>query len=306
VQARQLGQAAAADTQRRTFLQSSIHDLAKRRYSCRNYVDRPLGDTERQALAGVLASLGTGPFGNRGRFSLVAATQTDQDSLKGLGTYGIIKGATGFIVGAVEPGPRDMEDYGYCMEQAVLAATDLGLGTCWLGGTFTKSSFARKIGATRSEVVPAVVAVGYPAEASRSHWIRRRAGSDRRLPPGQLFSEGGPGYPLDLSRAVEYADVLEVVRWAPSASNKQPWRLVRSGETWRFYLERTKGYGKGAVSSLIKMADLQRVDMGIAMCHFELAARERALTGRWVIEQPQLDDTSAGLEYAASWVPAGR
>ena len=35
------------------------------------------------------------------------------------------------------------------------------------------------------------------------------------------------------------------------------------------------------------MADLQRVDMGIAMCHFELAARERGLAGRWVVEQPR-------------------
>ena len=287
-------------------MKSSIHELAKRRYSCRSYVDRPLDDTERQALTEVLGSLGAGPFGNRARFSLMAATRTDRDALRGLRTYGIIKGATGFIVGAVEPGPGDMEDYGYCLEQAVLAATDLGLGTCWLGGTFTKSSFARKIEATRSEVVPAVVAVGYPVEASRGHWIRQRAGSDHRLPRGRLFFEGGPEAPLDLSRAGDYAEVLEVVRWAPSASNKQPWRLVRSGVTWRFYLERTKGYGTGALSSFMKMADLQRVDMGIALCHFELAARERGLAGRWVVEQPQLDAVFADLEYTVSWVPGGR
>jgi nitroreductase len=283
-------------------LKDSIYDLAKRRYSCRNYVERPLADAEREALAAVLASLNTGPFGNRCRFALLAATQDDREALKGLGTYGFIKGATGFIVGTVRPGAGDMEDYGHCLENAVLAATDLGLGTCWLGGTFTKSSFARKIGAERSEVVPAVVSVGYPTETSRSNWVRRSAGSDRRLPPEQLFFEGRPGDPLELSRAGDYADALEVVRWAPSASNKQPWRLVRSAETWRFYLERTKGYGKGRVFSFVKMADLQRVDMGIAMCHFELAARERGLAGRWVVEQQLPDAASTGLEYTASWI----
>ena len=80
--------------------------------------------------------------------------------------------------------------------------------------------------------------------------------------------------------------MLEVVRWAPSASNKQPWRVVRGRKRWHFYLARTKGYGKGLLTSLVKLADLQRVDMGIAMCHFELAAREAGIEGRWVTDRP--------------------
>jgi hypothetical protein len=294
-----------ANIEGRKILKSSIDDIVKRRYSCRAYVDRPIEAADRQTLSEFLASLGAGPFGSRTRFSLVAATEKDRESLKGLGTYGFIKGATGFMVGAVKPGPRDMEDYGYLLEQAVLVATDLGLGTCWLGGSFTKSSFARKIGATRSEVVPAVVAVGYAAEGSRSEdRIREHAGSDRRLPREQLFLEGKPGEPLDLSRAAGYADVLEAVRWAPSASNKQPWRLVRSGEVWHFYLQQSKAHRTDrAVSLLLRLADLPRVDMGIAMCHFELAAREHGLAGRWVVDQPALDTTAAGLEYTVSWIP---
>ncbi len=285
-------------------MKSSIDDLVKRRYSCRTYVERPIEAADRQALSEFLASLGTGPLGSRTRFSLVAATEEDRESLKGLGTYGFIKGATGFIVGAAAAGPKNMEDYGYGLEQAVLAATDLGLGTCWLGGTFTKSSFARKIEATRSEVVPAVVAVGYPADGSKGGWVRERAGSDRRLPREQLFWEGGPEEPLDLSHAAGYSEVLEAVRWAPSASNKQPWRVVRSGENWHFYLQRKKGYGKGsALSSLLRLADLQRVDMGIAMCHFELVARERGLAGRWAVQQPAFDAMPPGLEYTVSWIP---
>lgn len=285
-------------------MRTPLDDLVGRRYSCRSYTEQPIDAAAREALSEFLGSLGAGPFGNRTRFSLVAATETGRDSLKGLGTYGTIKGSPGFIVGAVEPGPRDLEDYGHCLEQAVLAATDLGLQTCWLGGSFSKSSFARKIGATKDESVPAVVAVGYPADGSRGSLIRKRAGSDRRLPLGQLFFEETLAKPLDPSGAAEYADVLEVVRWAPSASNKQPWRVVRSGQTWHFYLQRTKGYGKGtATFALLRLADLQRVDMGIAMCHFELAALERGLAGHWVIQQPPPTAGSSGAEYSASWVP---
>jgi nitroreductase len=282
-------------------VKNSVHELVQSRYSCRNYLQRPLEDAHREGVAAALASLGAGPLGNPCRFALLAATQDDRAALKGLGTYGFIKGATAFVVGAVRPAPGDMEDYGYCLERAVLEATDLGLGTCWLGGTFTKSSFARRIGAQPGEVIPAVVAVGYPKEDSRKHWLRRSVGSERRLPHSQLFLEGSSTAPLDLALSADLADVLETVRWAPSASNKQPWRLLRSGRTWHFYLERTPGYGKGLFSALVTRADLQRVDMGIAMCHFELAAREAGLVGRWVIEQPALDTVPAGWEYTASW-----
>ena len=295
-----------ANEERRKTLNRSVEDLIKRRYSCRTYVDRPIEAADQQALSLFLESLSAGPLGSRTRFSLVAAAEHDRESLRGLGTYGFIKGAAGFIVGAVMPSPRDMEDYGYGLERAVLAATDLGLGTCWLGGTFTKSSFAKKIGATRSEVVPAVVAVGYPAEGSKSGRLRQQAGSDHRLPREQLFWDESPGEPLDFARATAYADVLEAVRWSPSASNKQPCRLIRSGEIWHFYLQRTSRYGKGsAVFSLLRLADLQRVDMGIAMCHFALLARERGLAGRWVVEQPVRDAAPAGLEYTVSWIPEG-
>ncbi len=41
------------------------------------------------------------------------------------GTYGVIKGAGVFLVGAMERGHRDMEDFGYLFEQIILFATEL-------------------------------------------------------------------------------------------------------------------------------------------------------------------------------------
>ncbi len=52
---------------------------------------------------------------------------------------------------------------------------------------------------------------------------------------------------------------------------------------------RSKGYGKGsALFTVLRIADLQRVDLGIAMCHFELVAREAGLDGGWVVADPGL------------------
>ena len=314
-------------------MKSPISELVEKRYSCRTYIDRPIEDADRQALAEFLGSLKTGPFGSRVRFALVAATGEDRAALKGLGTYGFIKDAPGFLVGTVEQSPKNLEDYGYALECAVLAATDLGLQTCWLGGTFNKSTFARKVGATKGETVPAVAAVGYPTEQSRDTKMRQRVGAPYRLPPEQLFFDGAFGRPLDLtgrrragasagadsgarlgaagadSGPGAYAAALEALRWAPSASNKQPWRVLRHGGAWHFLLQRTKGYAKGGVFNLLRIADLQRVDMGIGMCHFELVARQFGLTGRWAADAPPPAETGweglEGVEYVASWVPGG-
>jgi hypothetical protein len=93
------------------------------------------------------------------------------------------------------------------------------------------------------------------------------------------------------------------VRWAPSASNKQPWRIVRNENAFHFYLSRTKGYGKGSLLfSLLRIVDLQRVDLGIAMCHFELTARELGFAGRWAVQDPDIAKPDDRTEYIVSWI----
>jgi hypothetical protein len=80
-----------------------------------------------------MANNNVGPFGSPVRFSLVAAKPGESETLKKLGTYGFIKGARAFIIGAIKHSEKNLEDYGYLMEQVILFATSLGLGTCWLG-----------------------------------------------------------------------------------------------------------------------------------------------------------------------------
>jgi len=286
----------------------SATELIDARYSCRTYRDEPIAADAREGLIAHLAAHTVGPFGSPARFAVVAAAPDDPEALRRLGTYGFIKGATGYLVGAAGRGPKDHEDYGYLVEQAILYATGLGLGTCWLGGTFTKGRFAARLGGlSRDEIMPAVVSLGYPGDDGTARIHEREAGN-RRLPASSLFFEGLFGTPLALAPNDPYVAVLEAVRMAPSASNKQPWRLVRSGADWHFYLQRTKGYGKGStLFAVLRLADLQRVDLGIALCHFELAARERGLAGRWLLAEPDLGPLGTGLEYTATWRsgPAG-
>ena len=276
----------------------------RQRYSCRTYANQMIAEDKRAHLSDFAASLRVRPLGSPCRFRLVAATEEDSQSLRGLGTYGFIKGAAGFIIGATEEGAKSLEDFGYLMEQIILLATDLGLGTCWLGGSFTRSRFAKKISASRQEIIPAVTSVGYIAARPRKfdQFIRGEASSDHRRPWEWLFFEGEFGEPLEQSVAGAYAAVLEMVRLGPSASNLQPWRIVRRDNMWHFYLKRKLGYRESGAAKLMKTADLQRVDMGIAMCHFELTAREKGLPGEWVVADPDLPGADNLTEYTVSWM----
>jgi nitroreductase len=287
------------------FFNQPTIEMIKQRYSCRIYQDRPVEESLQAQVIQFLAANTTAPFGSQVRFALVAAIEQDRRALRGLGTYGFIKDAAGFIIGAVGSSKKNMEDYGYLMERAILFATGIGLGTCWLGGFFTRSSFARKLDLHSDEFMPAVASTGYAVENSRARdAIRKRAGSDNRFQWETLFFEEEFGKPISNGQVGAYAGPLEMVRQGPSASNKQPWRIVRQGHAWHFYLHRTPGYGSGLVSLFLRKCDLQRVDLGIAMCHFELTAREAGLDGSWVEKEPGITKPDGLTEYSVSWFEA--
>lgn len=281
-----------------------VEEVIQQRYSCRTYRREPLSGGLQSKLGTFAASSTRGPLGCQARFELVADSEQEPNKLRSLGTYGFIQGASAYLVGAMDRDNFSPEDYGYLLEKFVLYATDLGLGTCWLGGTFTKSSFASKINAKSNELVPAVSPVGYIAEKPRriETWLKGRRGTKHRLSWPELFFVGEFGNYLQRGDLDGYGEALEMVRLGPSASNRQPWRILRQGELWHFYLQRTPGYRENRLTRWTTVADLQRIDMGIAMSHFELTARENGLDGSWVVDEPRIQKPDIHTEYTVSWI----
>jgi nitroreductase len=284
-------------------MESMIKAINKR-VSVRSYTDQSIEREEKQKIMDLLRSANEGPFGHKVRFALIDFSEMDKNEVRSLGTYGFISGAQLFIVSAIKDGlgeigvARAMVDLGYCFEKVILGATNMGLGTCWLGGTFKRANFAKRMNASEDELVPAVSPIGYARDKRtiREIAIRRFANSDHRKPWDELFFDGNLNTPLSKESAGAYAVPLECVRLGPSASNNQPWRVVyqKSQRALHFYLKRTLGYNKfnGRI-------DLQLVDMGISLCHFELSAREKGLVGGWEVAKPDL--LSGDAEYIATW-----
>ena len=281
----------------------SLVEAVRARVSCRSFAEQPLAPEQQRALQGAIDALGPGPFGSAVRVALVTPDGLDAGVGRKLGTYGVVRGASSYLVGCVAEGPRDMEDFGWVFERVILEATRLGLGTVWLGGTFRRGAFGEAVAASEVEVVPAVTPVGTPA-ARRTvvdRMFRWAAGSRKRKPFEELVSDADTGAPLAAAEAGPLADALELVRIGPSASNLQPWRLAldRGAGSVHLYLLRTPRYASRFA------VDLQRIDMGIAMAHLGVGAAAAGLSGAWR-KTPEAAPAAPPLRagYVATWTPA--
>lgn len=193
------------------------------------------------------------------------------------GTHGlsspVITGTETWIAGKLRRVDHAEETFGFAFERVVLYAWSRGVGTTWIAGTMDRAAFERAMALEADEVMPCVSPLGRPAAklSIREALMRKGVRADSRLPFDTLFFDGSFEKPLTESSAGSLSEPLEMVRWAPSAVNKQPWRIVLAGDAAHFYEKRSRGYLSA------DGWDLQKVDMGIAMCHFAcgLEAQDR-------------------------------
>ncbi len=215
-------------------------------------------------------------------------------------TSAVIVGTDTFIAGKMNRVPHAEEAFGFTFERIVLFAESMGVGTTWIAGTMNREAFERAMNVGEGEVMPCVSPLGYPAAkmSLRETMMRKGIKADSRFDFGELFFDSDFGTPLTEEKAGELKDALEAVRLAPSAVNKQPWRVVIDGNKAHFYEKRSKGY----VSA--NGWDLQKIDMGIALCHFELVAAERGFDVSFEISDPGIR-TDEDTIYIASYTVSG-
>lgn len=208
----------------------------------------------------------------------------------------VIIGEDTYVAAKHKKAPNAEVAFGYSFEKFILFATSLGLGTVWLAGTLDRNSFEKAIELKEDEVMPAVSPIGYAAKkrSVRETLMRKGIKSDDRLPFETLFFKGGFQQPLKETEAGHWLIPLQMLRLAPSATNKQPWRVIVDGNKVHFYEEQTKGYARESTG------DIQKVDLGIAICHFEIAAIEQGLKGNITQNDPGFA-VSNNTEYIATY-----
>jgi hypothetical protein len=262
-----------------------ITEIIKLRNSVRSYENTELSKEVKEKLQTYLDEINNseGVFGGKIRIKLVEKDNGDKE-IK-LGTYGVIKGAKYYLVVACEKSKYDLEDLGFLFEKVILYCTSLGLGTVWMGGTFNKGNFSKAMQLKENEIQPIISPVGI--ESGKKSILSKLMGSNalKRKEFNQIFFNEKFDTPLTYEEAKEYSEVLEMVRIAPSAMNKQPWRILKEGNNYHIYSD-----------SKIEMG---RIDIGICICHFSLVAKEKGLKGEIKVLSDKGHDK---YKYVASWI----
>ena len=260
-------------------------NVVKGRKSVRSYDGRPLTAEDRGKLEAYIGALDN-PFGVPVRFALLDAAEHGLSSP-------VLTGEKLYVAGLVGEAPDWETAYGFTFEKLLLYAWSLGVGSVWIGGTMKREVFERAAGRAAGERMPCVSPLGYPApkRSIKETLMRKGIAADQRKPLDELFFDGDFSTPLASGGAE--AELMEAVRWAPSAVNKQPWRILRQGSLWHFY-ERHDG---GFIHP--ETGDLQRIDVGIALAHFWLGAEAAGYTPALASEAPDIAPPPE-TEYVAS------
>lgn len=270
-----------------------VIETIKRRNSIRTFQDKALEPSFRDQLQNYMGTLDN-PFGIP-----VKKYMIDKKLAIGgqkLGTYGVVKGAGTFLGVSVPDSNLAYVAAGYEFECLILEATAIGLGTVWLAATFNRKDFASAMRIPHDELLLAISPVGYPAlkRSIRESLMRTAMRSSMRKQWSTLFYLNDFRTPLRPDVAGDYTEPLEMLRLAPSDKNTQPWRILKLGNSYHFYV--TYGSGISRNEEIIK-----RVDIGIALSHFHQTALELGLKGHFKQQEPGDVEVPKNTYYITSW-----
>ena len=234
------------------------HEAIDVRISCRAYTNEPLDQHTLDELRGFVSEL----CEESGlRFVLVGPDEGGS----GLKLSGrMFKGNVSSYLALIGPDENDTrERFGYFGEKFVLHATCLGLGTCWVAGTFDRASVSVPLG--EGEVIHDVIPVGHVPAKQPFAQRTIRTGLRRRDKKPEALYQG----PTTIAEAPAWvrSGIWSVIK-GPSAVNQQPVVFVQDETGLRATLPNVK-------------REVAYTDLGIAKLHFELGAAVEGKQGTW-------------------------
>jgi nitroreductase len=229
----------------------TLEEAILERRSRRQYLGTPLDETVVAKLQEQIAH-----YNKPGSFRMALVTGDGKGFRGFLKSYGMLSGVNDYI--GLIADSRDetaTRQLGYYGELIMLHAVTLGLGTCWVGGSFRKSDMPFTLGETEQLVCTITIGNVTEENSFRERLIHKITHRKTKQIADMVTTDGAvPAW---------FTQGMESVQWAPSAMNKQPVRFTyRDGSVGASIENRREGlYGT-----------MTALDLGIARLHFELGA----------------------------------
>lgn len=215
-----------------------IKTLIKERHSVRQYMDKPIEAEKRTVLDELAAEC------NKESGLNIQVIYDDPDCFNTLlAHYGKFKNANNYIAIVGNKRIENLDEKcGYYGQKIVLKAQELGLNTCWVGGTFSKGKCHADKEA--GEKIICVIALGYGENQGVKH---------KSKPVSKLCNVAEEDMPN------WFKNGMVAVMMAPTALNQQKFYVTLNGDD---------------VIITAQKAVFARVDLGIVKYNFE------AVTGK--------------------------
>lgn len=220
-----------------------MYSAVENRVSRRKFEKEPIADGEKGKIISLIHQL------NEASGLTMTFVEDGSGAFQKLRkSYGLFTNVRSLILMKGKKDDKDLkEKIGYYGEDLVLAITDLGLGTCWVGGTFDKDELTIDNG----EELVCVVVLGKVAAPSLTEKMVRSATHRKIKSIDERIISDQP-----LPQWVQNG--MEAVLLAPSAKNTQ---------------KSTFKYENNILSAqIIDDYPMDLIDLGIAKKHFEIGA----------------------------------
>jgi len=228
------------------------------RRSRRKYLPEPIDAQTKEALTALAAeySLRAADSDKAGaRIELVFDNPAAFGSLRK--TYGLLTGVHSYAGLIVNPSDKHaVERLGYFGELLMLHAVALGLGTCWVGGSFDRASCPFAL--AEGEEIICTISLGPVKEKNSLRESFFYGVTHRKTKTAEQMMKADapvPGW---------FKAGMEAVQKAPSAVNRQPVMFS--------YKNGADGTGAVVSASVESEGAATLLDFGIAKLHFELGA----------------------------------
>jgi len=227
----------------------TLHQAANERRSRRKYLDQAIAPQMQETLRGFAQE-----YGKAGDMRIELVFDDGKAFAGFRKSYGLLTGVQHYAGLIAKRGcPVAEEKMGYFGEMFMLQAVALGLGTCWVGGSFRREDCPFEL--ADDEQLYCTITLGHcaPNDNVRERFIQTMTHRRSKRAEDMMAVAGvdAPDWFVAGVRAVERA---------PSAVNKQPWMFTYQDHTARVTLVNSRSW----------------VDLGIAKLHFALAAGEGA------------------------------
>lgn len=237
------------------------YEAVQTRYSEQKYLEKELKEFTLKSLEKTTAELNE----IYPEVRVEIYQQSVKDILPALrGKYGDFTDSPAFMAFIVnDNGEHRFTKMGYIGEAAVLKATSLGLGTCWIGGRYKSGKTEINLNLKRGERLVAVSPVGYSSENYNltRHFISKLFPHRDRINYKDLCPDGyDPDWPGWVKNAIKLGS------YAPSRLNRQPWRF--------FY-----GEDKIVINAKGEPSAYKRLECGISLLHLEIGALDAGAEG---------------------------